>query len=45
MHELADRVGSRAIVVFADPKEYTDGMDQIKAQADQPELPLEGSES
>jgi hypothetical protein len=41
LHELADRVGSRAIVVFADPKEFTEGMDSIKAQADQPDLPLE----
>ena len=41
MHTLADRVGSRAVIVFADHTEYTDGMDAIKAQADQPPLPLE----
>ena len=44
LHTLADRVGSRAIIVFADHAEYTDGMDAIKAQADQPSLPLEDGE-
>lgn len=41
MHELADNVGSRAVIVFADPADYTDGMHVIKAQADQPALPLD----
>lgn len=44
LHELADRVGSRAVIVFADHKEFTEGMDSIKAQADQPNLPLEDGE-
>lgn len=44
LHTLADRVGSRAIIVFADHTEYTDGMNAIKAQADQPSLPLEDGE-
>lgn len=41
LHTLADRVGSKAIIVFADAKEYTDGMHVISAQDDQPSLPLE----
>lgn len=41
LHEVADRVGTRALIVFADPAEYTDGMEQLKAQADQADLPLE----
>lgn len=44
LHELADRVGSQAVIVFADPNEFTEGMDQIKAMADQPELPLDGDD-
>ena len=40
LHELADRVGSRAVIVFADHKEFTDGIEAIKAQADQGHLPL-----
>lgn len=35
MHELADNVGSRAVIVFADPADYVGGMEVIKAQADQ----------
>lgn len=35
MHELADRVGSSALIVFADPVEFTAGMHVIQAQADQ----------
>lgn len=41
IHELGDRVGSLAIIVFADPKEYTDGMDALRADLDQKPLPLE----
>ncbi|MGD9885814.1 MAG: hypothetical protein AB7U95_37525 [Reyranella sp.] len=41
MHEFADRVGSPVVVVFADPKEYLEEMHEIRAQADQPSLPLE----
>lgn len=43
LHELADRVGTRAIIVFADAAEFTDGMHAIKAQSDQAELPLEAA--
>jgi hypothetical protein len=39
VHELADRVGTHAVIVFADPKEYVDGMHAIQSQADQPDLP------
>lgn len=41
MHDLADMVGQRAILVFVDEKAYTANMEKLKAQADQPELPLE----
>jgi uncharacterized protein (DUF2141 family) len=41
VHQLADRVGQRAVIVFADPKEFTEGMEQIQAQADQNPLPLD----
>lgn len=41
LHELSDRVGSTAVVVFADASEYTDGMQVFTAQADQPDLPLQ----
>lgn len=41
MHVFADQVGSSAIIVFADPKDYTENMDSIRAQADQNALPLE----
>lgn len=40
LHELLDRVGTNAVLVFADPKEFSEGMDQLKAMADQPPLPL-----
>lgn len=39
--DLADRVGSRCVLVFADAEKYIGGLDAIQAQADQPELPLE----
>jgi hypothetical protein len=41
IHAIADRIGSKAVIVFADPAEYTDGMDQFKAMADQQPLDLE----
>lgn len=41
IHDLADRVGSRAVLVFADPQEYTDGMHAIQGEDDQPGLGLE----
>lgn len=44
LHELADRVGTRVVIVFADAREYTDGMHVVQAQADQPDLPLEGEQ-
>jgi hypothetical protein len=40
IHTLADHVGSKVVIVFADPAAYIDGMHEFKAQADQPELPL-----
>jgi len=40
LHTLLDRVGTSVVLVFADPKDFTGGMDQLKAQADQPALPL-----
>jgi hypothetical protein len=39
--DLADRVGSRVLIVFADAEAYTDGMQAIQAEADQPDLPLD----
>lgn len=42
MHDLADMVGQRAMLVFVDEKAYTANMERLKALADQPELPLEG---
>ena len=39
--ELMDHVGSTVMVVAMDSAQYLEGMDKIKAQADQPELPLE----
>lgn len=41
MHVFADRVGSAVVVVFADPKDYTEQMAVIMATPDQPRLPLE----
>lgn len=41
VHTLADHVKSKVVIVFADPKVYTDGMEQFKTQLDQPPLPLE----
>lgn len=40
IHDLADHVSSEAILVFADPQQFIDGMQVFKAQADQPALPL-----
>lgn len=41
MHVFADQVGASAVIVFADPKDYTAQMDSIRSQADQNPLPLE----
>ena len=38
LHAVADRVGSTVVLVFADPKEFTEGMHVIKADADQRDL-------
>lgn len=40
MHPVADGVGSRCVLVFADKEAYIAGMDHIKAMLDQNELPL-----
>lgn len=44
MHELADRVGKAALLVFADPEPYLEGMELVRAEAEQPGLPLEGDD-
>lgn len=41
LHALIDYRGRRAVLVFLDPEQYLEGMDQIQADADQPELPLD----
>lgn len=41
LHELADRVGQRAVIVFAEEDEYTGGMHVFRGDPDQPALPLE----
>lgn len=37
-HELADAVGTRVLVVIADPEDYEQRMDEVRAAADQGEL-------
>jgi len=37
-HELADAEGTNVLVVVADPAEYLQSMDQVKADADQPDM-------
>jgi hypothetical protein len=39
--DLADRVGSRVLIVFVEADRYTEGMDTIQAEADQLGLPGE----
>lgn len=39
---VVERIGGKALLVFADPADYLGRMDAIKTQADQPDLPLEG---
>lgn len=41
IHTLADRVKSKVVIVFADVKEYTDGIHVITSQPDQNSLPLD----
>lgn len=37
-HALVDAVGARVLVVIADPKRWTERMDEIKAKGNQPDL-------
>jgi hypothetical protein len=39
-HVILDRVGQTAFLVFTDTEQFTAGIESIKAQADQAELPL-----
>lgn len=41
VHTLMDAVGTMVLIVFADHNAFTEGMERIKADVDQPELPLE----
>lgn len=41
IHTLMDHVGTGVLIVFADPTKFVEGMERIKADVDQPELPLE----
>jgi len=41
LHALLDRVGSRAVLVFTEPDKFTSGMELLRGDADQPQLPLE----
>lgn len=40
IHTLMDHVGTGVLIVFADPTKFTEGMNRIRADVDQPELPL-----
>lgn len=44
IHTLMDAVSTQVLVVFADANLFTQGMERIKADVDQPELPLEDPE-
>lgn len=37
-HDLSDAEGTNVLVVIADPAEYLQSMDQVKADADQPDM-------
>jgi len=37
-HEMVDAEGKRVLLVIADPGEYLETMDQVKADADQPDM-------
>lgn len=41
LHELADALGRKCVLVLMDPADFTQGMDAFKADADQGQLPLE----
>lgn len=41
VHVLLDHVKGKALLVFADPAEFAAQANAVKAQADQPALPLE----
>lgn len=40
LHDLIDYRGKRCLLVFIDPEKHLEGMEVIRADADQPELPL-----
>lgn len=40
LDELAEHIGGNVMLVLVDPEEYLKGMEEIKAQPDQPDLPL-----
>jgi hypothetical protein len=40
-HAITDCVGRQIVVVFIDPEQHAAAMDTIRADADQPSLPLE----
>ena len=40
LHSLIDMVGNKLVLVLVPPDQYITGMDEIKSQADQTQLPL-----
>lgn len=42
LHDLVDVMGRKVVLVLVDAEVYTAGMESFEAQADQPDLPLEG---
>lgn len=40
IHDLADALGRKCVLVLMDPTDFAQGMDAFKADADQPGLPL-----
>lgn len=40
MQELTERVGSQAVLVLTDPEQFLGGMYQVRAEADQRDLPM-----
>lgn len=43
-HALADAQGESVVVVIADPDDFFGGMDEVKSDPDQPDMPLEDHE-
>lgn len=39
-HEVLDYVGQKAVLVMCDPEQFFEGLDQIKPEKDQQDLPL-----